>query len=215
MRTSSRALSVVGLLVGLTGCFSTVGTPPGDPVRGVAPRFTRLRIVILGRVPDEPAGLAARLERAAEDALPLRVVVERLDVSRPGVRPTGGPTDPGAMADEVTALVQASRPAPCASEALGSLALSVGTLGLVPYLECDAMLWHTEVYDDRVVLRRTFDFRVERRRYGWLPLVPLVPFNAAWRALRGGTFEYFLRAYPRRLGQELRRVTPTPPGHLS
>ena len=32
--------------------------------------------------------------------------------------------------------------------------------------------------------------------WAWLPLLPLTPLNLAWRKLRGGEEEYFLRVHP-------------------
>ena len=83
---------------------------------------------------------------------------------------------------------------------------SAMTLGLLPFIDEDRIIWATEICNGSVDAASRSQFQVDRRTYAWLPLVPFVPLNVGWRALRGDEHDYFIRTFPSHLSAELTSV---------
>ena len=195
-----RYSAFVALILVLSGCIHTV-TGPGyarTPIDAAAAAPTR--VIYLGRHYSEPADFQSRLEGALTKAFASPVAVEyRPDIyQRPhsyqwpiGVEPP--------HPSQITVVIRAQTPFRCGTPAMAAAVFSVVTLGIVPFLDDDSLLWSTEIFSGPDARISMFPFEVRSNLYGWLPLLPFVPFNALWRAFRGDENTAFLRTYPSNL----------------
>ena len=178
-----------------TGCLHTLGGP--DYAEGAKKSFSaaKLRVVYAGGQWGEPEDFVARLEESLSRELGRPIEIERSPERVFWVLA-------GLEPDTVTVLI---RPFPyfkCGNPVFAALLLSGMTLWLIPFVDSDESRWQTDIYTGS---NRTdmLDFEIEERTYAWPPLLPLVPFNAVWRDVRGDRFDYFLRVYPSHLHAKL------------
>jgi len=177
----------------------------GGPGRGSSakePASIAIRAVYAGRHRSEPDDLVPRVERGLRRRFDEAIAIEQ---SREPQGPASAwPADVGQPRDgELTVLVQAVDRIRCGVPAAAGFMLSAMTFGLVPFVDRDDTTWTVQVYDGPGQRIHQFDFDVRSGTIGWLPFVPLVPFNVAWRWIRGDEYDYFVRVFPDRLYDEL------------
>ncbi len=207
--THSRVLACC-LAMMLSGCIHTV-SGPGRAARPKSVSVDGLRIIYAGQHHAQPTTFINRLATATSRELGRPVAIEHADERQfpaamerwpSGVVETRGGED--------TILIRAAEHSRCGMPAAAAIMVSAMTLGLFPFVDGDEIAWVMETYDEAGRLQRRSEFQVQWHLYGWLPLIPFKPLNMAWRAVRGGEHDYFVRTFPSHLVAELASVERRP-----
>lgn len=205
-------LATTVLAILLSGCLHTVSGPGRAARPASAANIDNLRVVYAGQHQGEPATFVASLGAEISDALGRPIEIERAHEQQvPEVMSRWPAGVAGPREGEETILIRAAIRMRCGTPAQVGMVASVLTLGLLPFLDGNETTWVIEVYGPSGTQVRRSEFQVRRNLYGWLPLVPFVPANVAWRAIRGDERDYFLRTYPSHLVAALSDVEPRRP----
>jgi hypothetical protein len=190
----------------LSGCIHTVSGPGRALTPLSAVTTAKLRVVYAGQHYAQPDDFISKLDSALSRELAQPVHVEA--VSERQFRPvlTRWPEGTAVPANgETTVVVRAVALWRCGTPAAAAIMFSAMTLGIFPFLDGDTIVWRTEIYNGPN-LEDQSEFKVDWGVYGWLPLVPFVPLNMAWRAIRGDKHDYFLRTFPSHVAAALARA---------
>jgi hypothetical protein len=109
---------------------------------------------------------------------------------------------------ESTVLVELGRPTWCGTGAAANAMLSMVTLGLVPFLDFDRLVWSLTAYDADGHATRPVTFSIDEHWYFWTPLLPVVPVNRIWRWI-----DHAVRVFPGFVRQSLREADQPPTGY--
>ena len=186
----ARRRLVFAMLAFSTGCITTIRAP-AKPSSAGEEAFPRLRLVYVGYQSLEPPGFVPRLEDA------LRHDGIEASVEQASRSLHGWPSDvPGPRMGESTVLVELSRPTRCGTGAAANAMLSMVTLGLVPFLDFDRLVWSLTAYDADGHATRPVTFTIDEHWYFWTPLLSLVPVNRVWRWIDGDRFDHAVHVFP-------------------